>query len=181
MILDVDPQRSASAWRSLRSDKCIAVHSCLPKDVEVMLARARSKAIDFVLIDNAPNWTSASPRIAALADLTIVTVRPAGFDLVVGLDRVKFLSQQRPSTRFVVVIGPAPAQRLGQDNPLVRSAREALRHAGGRVWQRQITHRHAVVESVGHGKTLMETAPNGPAAREYCRLWDAIITEMQRT
>lgn len=63
LILDADPQRSASAWRSLRSDQRIAVHSCRPEDVETMLARARSKAIDLVLIDNAPNWSSASPRL----------------------------------------------------------------------------------------------------------------------
>lgn len=178
LILDADPQLSASAWRSLRANDFIAVHSCRPEQVDELLKRAQSAGVDLVLIDNAPNWNSSSPRIAASSDLSIVMVRPATFDLVVGLRWVGWLNKL--GLHFVAVIGAAPPRRLEQESPLVRNARKSLLGVGGRVWKQQITSRHSVVESVAAGRTLMEMDPVGAAAGDYCRLWNAITGKLQK-
>jgi chromosome partitioning protein len=178
LILDVDPQRSTSAWRSLRDGNSIRVHSCSPEHFEEPLERARSSAFDLVLIDNAPNWNSTSPKIAAVSNLSIVMVRPAAFDLVVGLRWVKWLDTL--DVPFGVVIGAAPPRRQEQESPLVRNAREALLAVGGRVWKFQLTFRHSVIETTGTRRTLLEADPRGQAADEYRQLWSYIVAKLRR-
>lgn len=178
LILDVDPQRSVSGWRSLRKTKSVGVRSCYPKDVPALVKQADQTGIDLVIVDNAPVRTSASEAIAAISDLSVVMVRPAMFDLIVGMDWIAWLNATQRN--FAVVIGAAPPMRNGLQAPFVREARQALRQEASRVWNGQITLRHAVIESIGAGATLMETDPSGPAAAEFCRLWTGLMAEMER-
>ena len=173
LILDVDPQGSAAAWRSLRDDDTIAVQSGRPDEVEKLLRRACSANFDLVLIDNAPGKNSSVSRVAGMSDLSIILARPSPFDLLIGRDWVKAFEGRK----FVMVIAVAPPPRQGQDSPLVRDARHVLRGLGGRVWRRQLTARHAVVQCTGLGRTVIEADPFSPAAQEHSRLWNGLVNE----
>jgi chromosome partitioning protein len=174
LILDVDPQGSSAAWRSLRDDDTIAVQSGRPDEVEKLLQRAGAAGFDLVLIDNAPGKNSYVSRVAGASDLSIILARPSPFDLLIGRDWVRAFAGRK----FVIVISAAPPSREGQDSPLVRDARQVLRGLGGRVWRRQLTARHAVVQCIGRGKTAIEAHPFSLATQEYSRLWNSIVNEL---
>lgn len=178
LILDTDPQQSVSGWRTLRDDNGIAVHTCRPQEVADRIAQAKKAGFDLVLIDNAPVRTGASDAIADLSDLSMVMVRPSMLDLVVGMNWISWLNAAQRA--FVVVIGAAPPLRQDIEAPFVRETRKALVAEARRLWRGQITLRHAVIESVGTGATLMETDPGGPASAEFCRLWDGLMRELER-
>jgi chromosome partitioning protein len=174
LVLDVDPQGSVAAWRSLRNDDTIAVQSGRPDEVERLLHRARSADFDLVLIDNAPGRNSYVSRVAGRTDLSIILARPSPFDLLVGRHWVKLFA----SHPFFMVISAAPPSRQGQDSPLVREARDVLRGLGGRIWRRQLTARHWVIQCTGLGLTVIEADPLSPAAQEYSRLWNSVVNEL---
>lgn len=79
-----------------------------------------------------------------------------------------------------VVISAAPPSRQGQDSPLVREARDVLRGLGGRIWHRQLTARHSVIQCTGLGLTVFEADPLSPAAQEYSRLCNSVANELLR-
>ena len=178
LVLDTDPQRSASGWRALREDARIGVKTCRPQDVADLVSRAGQAGVELVLVDNPPVRSAASDAIAAAANLSVVMVRPSMLDLVIGTDWITWLDASQRA--FAVVIGAAPPMRNGTEAPFVREARKALRQEANRLWRGQITLRHAVIESVGVGATLMETDPAGAAAGEFCRLWNGLMAEMER-
>jgi len=179
LILDTDPQQSVSRWRSLRpNDGAVSSHFCRPQDVAARVAQAGKLGFELVVIDNAPVRTEASDSIARLSDLSLIMVRPSMLDLVVGLDWISWLNATL--CPFVVVVGAAPAIRQGMEAPFMRQTRVALAAEAKRLWKGQITFRHAIVESVGMGATLMETDPAGPGASEFCRLWNDLIAELER-
>jgi chromosome partitioning protein len=178
VILDTDPQRSASGWRALREGGSIGLKTCRPQDVADLVSRAAQAGVELVLVDNSPVRSAASQDIAAAADLSVVMVRPSMLDLVVGAEWIAWLDAL-PSA-FAVVIGAAPPIRSGTEAPFVRQTRLALAKEGHRLWRGQLTLRHAVIESVGVGATLMETEPAGVAAGEFCRLWNGLMAEMER-
>lgn len=174
LVLDVDPQGSAAAWRALRDDDSVAVQSGRPDEVEKLVQRARSAEFDLVLIDNAPGRNSYVSRVAGITDLSIILARSSPFDLLIGSDWVKPFAGRR----FAMVISAAPPSRQGQDSPLVREARDVLRGLGGRVWRRQLTARHSVIQCTGLGLTVIEADPLSPAAQEYSRLWNGVVNEL---
>ena len=178
LILDTDPQRSASGWRALREDATIGVKTCRPQDVADLIARAGQAGVELVLVDNPPVRSAASGAIAAAADLSVVMVRPSMLDLVVGMDWITWLDASQRA--FAVVIGAAPPMRAGTEAPFVRQTRLALAKEVHRLWRGQLTLRRAVIESVGVGATLMETEPAGAAAGEFCRLWTGLMAELER-
>lgn len=174
LVLDVDPQGSAAAWRALRDDDTIAVQSGRPDEVERLVRRARSADFDLILIDNAPGRNGYVSRVAEMTDLSIILARPSPFDLLIGSDWVRTFAGHR----FVMVISAAPPTRQGQDSPLVRDAREVLRNLGGRVWRRQLTARHSVIQCTSLGSTVIEADPLSPAVQEYSRLWNGVVNEL---
>ena len=177
IILDVDPQGSASAWRALRDDDTIAVQSGRPNEVERLVQRARKGDFDLVLVDNAPGRNGCVSRVAAMSDLAIVLARPSAFDILVGRDWVRAFEGRRS----VMVLSVAPPIRQGQESPLVGDAREALRGIGGRVWDHELTARHSVIEATGVGLTVIESDPLSPAAQECSRLWNAIVNKLLKS
>lgn len=172
LILDVDPQGSAAAWRTLRDNGKIGVQTGRPDEVEKLIDRARAADFDLVLIDNAPGRNSYISRVASMASLSIVLARASAFDLLIGNDWANLIADRR----FVMIISAAPPIRQDQQSPLVREARSFLRGHGARVWRGQLTARNTVAQSTALGLTLIEADPLSLAALEYARLWNALVS-----
>lgn len=175
LILDLDPQGSTAVWRTLRDRVDIGVQSGRPDEVEKLIERARAADFDLVLIDNGPGRNSCMSRVASMASLSIVLARPSPFDLLIGSDWANLIADRR----FVMVISAAPPIRQGQQSPLVREARNFLRGHRTRVWRGQLTARNSVVQATALGLTVIEADPLSPAALEYARLWNAVISELR--
>jgi len=176
LVIDTDPQGSAALWRSRRGKDDIAVQTGRPDQLEGFLARAQHGDFDLVLIDNAPAKNAYVSRVAALSDLSIILVRPSPFDLEIGRNWARTFAD----SAVVVVISAAPALRQGTASPLVRAAREEMRLLGNRVWNHQLTSRHAVIECSRLGQTVIEADWRSAASQDYIELWNSVLVELSR-
>ena len=171
IVLDADPQRSASEWHAVRANPAFAVHSTEVRAVAGLLDRARSR-YEVVIIDNPPSRYSGSIAIAEQAGMSLICARPFLFDVTLALEWVQVLKSAY--TTPLVALTAAPPLRLDLESPAVRIARERLKSAGAALWRHQITHRLAYPELIHRGMTIADLSADAPARTDYERLWSAI-------
>lgn len=171
VILDADPQRSASAWYSSSNKPGLAVHSTDVMAVPHLLRQARAR-YDLVIIDNPPALYGGSDTIARNADVSLVLGRPFPFDLNLAVDWVSFL--KRVNVKPLIALTAAPSKRLDKDAPTVEWARKRLGQAGGFVWHHEVTHRLVYPELIRHGMTVVDLPVAAPARNDYEMLWASI-------
>jgi chromosome partitioning protein len=171
-LLDTDPQGSTRDWRRARGTSDIPVQSSDDTRLKEALAGAERAALDGVFIDMAPAIDAHALSIIGAADFVILPMRPTILDLGVTRKWIELLrSAAKP---FGVVINGASPRRQGEDAPMVRDARSALRRIGAPLWSGQITNRVSIACSAIGGRGVAETDPIGPAAAEYAALWRGI-------
>ena len=166
VILDTDPQATASRWGIWRSGQdpdvidC-ASHSLLP----VKLAAIKEAGAGLVVIDTPPSADLLARAACQLADLVLVPCRPRAFDL----DAVRTtadLAKSCQAPAFVVFMGgPARGAKLYPE------AAELVQRIGLQVAPAMLPERAAFHHSVAEGKTAMEFEPAGKAAEDVSRLW----------
>jgi chromosome partitioning protein len=160
----------------MRRNHDIPVHRCSPDHLPEAVAAAERAGIQLLLIDMPPDSRYALVA-ARCSDLVLIPMRPTLFDLKVTRALIQLLQSARAS--YAVVINAAPPLRQAGDSPMVRETRDALADIGPRLWSRQITHRLAVPYAVIGGAGVMETEPDGFAAREYGALWQAVCNKLK--
>jgi chromosome partitioning protein len=179
-LIDVDPQGSLRDWRHARCAADVPVRSCTASGLKEVLLLAERANLDCVIIDTAPAFGRDTFSIIEVADFVLLPMRPTSFDLGVIRKWVAFLrSAAKP---FAVAINAAPPARQGEDAPMVRDARAALRRIGAPLWRSQITNRVVIANSAIGGRGAAETDPHGPATVEYDALWRVIakVTDIKR-
>ena len=176
-LLDADPQCSLSDWRHARGTADIPVRPCRPDQLEETLRLARRRNLHWLLIDMPPDLGTHTFAAVRAADLVLLPMRPALFDLAVTRQRVELC--RTAGRRVAVVINAAPPRRENLESPLVRDARAALHNIGAGLWRGQITHRHCIPGALISGQGVAEVEPAGPAAAEYEQLWQAIVHNTQ--
>lgn len=171
IVLDADPQRSASEWYAVSTNPTFALHSTEVRAVAALLDRAKSR-YDVVIIDNPPARYSGSTAIAEKAGMSLICARPFLFDVTLALEWVHVL--QNAHTTPLVALTAAPPLRRDIESPAVRIARERFKSEGATLWRHQITHRLAYPELVHRGMTIADLSGDAPARTDYERLWSAI-------
>ncbi len=178
-VLDADPQASLCNWRGTRGKSLIKVVPCSESDdLAAKVEEARRAGIKWLLIDTSPALGEHTLTAIRLANLVLVTTRPASLDLLVTRRRIDLLKTMKRD--FTCVINAAPARRAGIEAPFVRQARESLRQVEGRPWVGQLTHRHSIMQALIDGKGVIEVEPEGLAAHEFVRLWADIERHASR-
>lgn len=168
VILDADPQRSASEWWESSKKPAFAVHSTEVIAVPSLVERAKAK-YDLVIVDNPPARYSRSDLIAGSADLSLIVARPNVFDLTLALEWVGIV--QRAGAAPLVALTAAPPQRQGMLAPAVKAARARLTKAGALVWSHQITQRQIHPELIAGGLSIADLPETALAHEDYKRLW----------
>jgi chromosome partitioning protein len=175
-IIDADPQKSIFEWRLMRGDSDIPVHRCSPDRLPEAVDAAKRSGVQLLFIDMPPDSRYALAA-ARCSDLVLIPMRPTLFDLKVTQGLIQLLQSARAD--YAVVINAAPPLRREGDSPMVRETRDALAEIGARLWRRQITHRLAVPYAVIGGAGVIETEPDGFAAREYGALWRTVFKTLK--
>lgn len=171
-LADADGQHTLCDWRMARGSADIPLRSCRPDQVREVCELAARAGLDRLLIDMSPAIEARTPAALARADLVLLPMRPAMFDL--GATRQWIALLRSTNTDCGVLINAAPPRRLGTDAPAVRDARVALGDLHVPVWRGQITRREMISTTAIGGRGVVETDPHGPAAAEYRALWRAI-------
>lgn len=81
LILDLDPQASATEWKDHRVAEFPAVLSIQPSRLGKVMEEARSIGTDVLILDTAPHSESTALEAARVADLILVPCQPTIMDL----------------------------------------------------------------------------------------------------
>lgn len=81
LILDLDPQASATEWKDHRVDEFPAVLSIQPSRLGKVMEEAKSIGTEVLILDTAPHSEGTSLEAARAADLVLVPCQPTIMDL----------------------------------------------------------------------------------------------------
>lgn len=164
VIVDLDPQASATSWKDLRKTDTPVVVSAQAARLEQVLRAAAEHGAALAVIDTAPHSESTSLAAARQADLVLVPSRPAILDLKaigVTVDLVKLAGK-----RGVVVLNAVPPRGSIGDE-----AAEAIHAYDVDLAPMRMGHRAAYQHCLALGQTVQEYEPEGTAAKEIAGLY----------
>ena len=174
LVLDADPQRSATRWaaanngsggidvRFLDADRSIEIVS---QDLQRI---ATETGAEFAVLDCPPQLRSATEVALLLADVTLIPVGASPLDIWAAEEVLEFARDAqhvRGDGKPQVALVP---NRLG-GTVMARELPGVLEALGERLAP-GITERIVVAESAIRGQTLPEYAPNSRASGEFLAL-----------
>lgn len=159
MIIDLDPQATASHWKNLRDKDTPVVVSTPVSTLTHNINRARNAGADLVIIDTAPHSDSIAAAAARSADLILIPTRCSIFDLQTvpnTVDIAKFAG--KPTT---IILTAVPVRGMTAEQ-----AKEALAPLGVEICPYTTGDRAAYRNAPTFGLVVQEYEPKGKAAEE---------------
>jgi chromosome partitioning protein len=153
VILDTDPQGTATDWRGDAPDGYDG-----PRVVPIASARElRSGAggaasADVAVIDGSAKLEGMTGAVVAVADAVVIPVQPSALDVRPALD-VAGLCERAGTPAAFVVSAAVTGSRLA------RQVRAALDASGFPVMDAQTAHRVAYAEAMARGVTVLDDVP----------------------
>jgi chromosome partitioning protein len=164
VVVDLDPQASATSWKDSRQADLPTVVSAQPTRLPNILEVAKNGGVEFCIIDTAPHSESAALAAARSSDLILIPCRPAILDLRAisnTIDLAKIAGK-----KVAVVLNAVPAR-----SSLANEASIAVKGYGIDVVPVQIGQRAAFIHSLTVGQTAQEYEPSGKGADEIQQLY----------
>lgn len=176
LIVDTDPQATASRWGQWRGDADPEVIDCgAPSLLAGKVAKAGELGAELVVIDTPPHADAMARAATRLADLILIPCRPRAFDLA-ALDATADLVRASRKPAFVVFnAGPVRAPRIYQEAEALIADGFGLAIAPARLPDRAAFH-----HSTAAGQTAPEFLSDGRAADEMRGLWVWVQDELRR-
>jgi chromosome partitioning protein len=171
LVVDTDPQQSATVWSNARTADAPIVATVAGTDLERVLTAARAEDIDLAIIDTAPHAAPDAARIARAADLVLIPCRPTAFDLAAAEQAARIVKAANARAAFVLSACPVRAPEIGE-------TRKALSDYGLPVAPPEISERRAFSRAIASGRAVTEFESDGRAADEIRNLWEWIRTEL---
>jgi chromosome partitioning protein len=172
VVIDLDPQASATGWKDTRPDETPVVVSVAPARLAQALKAAEDGGADLVIIDTAPHAESAALAAAKAADLILIPCRPGILDLrAIGTTADVAKIASKPA--FVVLNAMPPGATR-----LIADARAAVAVHGLDVAPVAIQQRAAFGHALTAGQTAQEFEPSGKAAAEIAQLYRWLLSQL---
>ena len=159
LLIDLDPQASASKWSDIRADESPVVISAHASRLRHVLEKAEEQGVTFVILDTPPQLESPISDAAKVADLALIPCRPALFDIHAIEETVYRTQKENVATHIVFNAVPPRSSMLEQAKEVVETHNI---HIAPCTVGRRIIFSHAVVD----GKTAQEFDPKSKAATE---------------
>jgi chromosome partitioning protein len=164
LILDLDPQASASEWHDARDAELPHVESIQPARLSKAISTAQEIGTDVLILDTAPHAESTALEAARLADLVLVPCQPSIMDLRAMRKTVDLL-------KLVQVPAFAVLNSVSSSGTVADEAAEMIEGSLGlAVCPVRLGDRVAYNRSLITGQTALEFEPHGKAAREIEQL-----------
>lgn len=164
VIVDTDPQKSATGWHRARIKSDLALVAVSASSLPQVLSAARLDEMTVSIIDTAPHAAPAAAQVARKAGLVVIPCRPTAFDLAATKNAVAIVKAAKVPAVFVLSACPYRA-------PEVAETREALAAYGFPVAPVEIGDRRAFSRAVATGRSVTEFESSGKAAEEIRALW----------
>jgi chromosome partitioning protein len=172
LILDLDPQASASEWHDAREAELPHVESIQPARLSKAISTAQEIGTDVLILDTAPHAESTALEAARLADLVLVPCQPSIMDLRAMRKTVDLL-------KLVQVPAFAVLNSVSSSGTVADEAAEMIEGSLGlAVCPVRLGDRIAYNRSLITGQTALEFEPHGKAAREIEQLYMWICEQL---
>jgi len=177
-ILDVDPQGSLGEWLEKREALMGEEATGLTfRTSSGWGARREAQSLardhDVVIIDTPPHAELEAKQTFRSASLALIPVQPSHMDLWATQPILDMASSEDTPSVFVLNRVPARAR-------ITQEILDALAKLGGKVAKAQIGNRVAFAESIGQGRTVIETRSSSIAAAEVRSLTKEILRLVSR-
>jgi len=172
VIIDTDPQQSATTWADARESDSPPVATISVGEIDKVMNAARQEGISLAVVDTAPHATPDASKVAQIADLVVIPVRPSAFDIAAAGNAVQIARAAGAKTVFVLSACPFRS-------PEVNETRELLAGYGLPIAPMEITERRAFARAVASGRAVTEFESNGKAAEEIRALWEWLKGQME--
>ena len=165
LVIDTDPQATASAWGDWRGEFLPEIVTSPPARIGMTIRSAERRGMDFIVIDTPPHADAAMREAIKAADLVLVPTRPRAFDLH-ALDAIGDMVGYARKPAFAVLNAvPAGGTRI------VAEATDRIEELGLKVCPVTFGERAAFHRSSAKGEVASEIEPDGKAADEVTALW----------
>jgi chromosome partitioning protein len=164
VIVDLDPQASATGWGDSREGESPVVISAQAARLQKALETADENGADFVFIDTSPHSETAALAAIRAADLILIPCRPAILDLRAIGDTVDLVKLAKKNATVVLNAVP-PRGTIAED------AKSAISGYDIEIAPVHFTQRAAFVNSLPAGLTAIDYEPDGKAAEETKKLY----------
>lgn len=165
LIIDTDPQATASQWAAWRQDAPPEVIDSPPPRLAAKVEAAKGQGANFIVVDTPPHADSAARAAVEVADLVLIPCRPSAFDLSAIQTTAKLVQLLRKPAFVVFTAGSPNAPRVYQE------AGELVEGFGTPPCPIQIPDRAVYRHASGEGRTVMEYEPAGKAADDIRQLY----------
>ena len=165
LIVDTDPQATASQWAAWRQDAPPEVIDSPPPRLAAKVAQATGQGAEVIVVDTPPHADSAARAAVEIADLVLIPCRPSAFDLAAIQTSAKLVQLLRKPAFVVFTGGPPNAPRIYEE------AGELVDSFGTPPCPVLLPDRAAYRHASADGRTVMELDPVGKAAEEVRELY----------
>jgi chromosome partitioning protein len=172
LILDLDPQASASEWHDAREVELPHVESIQPARLSKAIGTAQEIGTDVLILDTAPHAEGTALEAARAADLVLVPCKPSIMDLRAMRKTVELLGLVKVPS-FAVLNGVPAFGKVADE------AAETIEGGLGLpVCPVRLGDRVAYDRCLITGQTAQEFEPHGKAAREIEQLHMWVCEQM---
>lgn len=171
IVVDLDPQASASFWRDTREADDPAITAVPAARLGHVLAAAAEAAVDIAIVDTPPFSKDIAYEAAERADFVLIPTRPAVLD-VMAMTKTLDLVKHYGKPHAVVLTFCPPSGREVDDTVKVI---EAL---GATLAPVRIGQRVAYSRAQQSGRAAQELEEGGKAAREIKELYTYVCMNM---
>ena len=163
LLIDADPQATASTWASLREQPTFQVVA-MARDNMAREAMELATRYDHVIIDGPPRAEKIARAVIITSDIVVIPIEPSGASHWAAADTVAQVSEARiikETQKSVFLV----SRKIG-NTVIGRDIRDMATEHGIPLLDTAITQRVAFAEALTVGKTINEWAPNSGAAAE---------------
>lgn len=175
VILDLDPQASATEWADSREAEFPHVESLQPSRLDKRAEEMRGIGADILILDTAPHAEATALAAARMADLVLIPSQPSMMDLRAMVKTAKLLELVR--TPAYAVLNGVQHHSHTAAHAAAKTITDALGVPVAPVWTHErVAYQRCLIE----GLAAQETDPESKAAYEIRALqrWvDKVLNE----
>lgn len=175
LLVDADPQSSASNWAAARDEKPLFPVIGIARDTLHRDLPELARDYEHVVIDSPPRVSALARAAILAADLVIIPVQPSSYDIWAASETVGLMQeaqQFKPDIKACFLINRAIPKTV-----IARDVQDALAEYPFPVLPDAISQRVSFSEASA-GYAVQEMDPKGAAARDIHRASKAILKLM---
>ena len=164
LVIDTDPQASASQWAEWRQGVPPEIIDSAPPRIASKIEAASEQGAELIVIDTPPHADLAASKAVECADVVLIPCRPSAFDLAAMRTTIRLVELLAKPAFVVFTAGPPNAPLIYAD------AMELVAGFSGRTCPVILPERAAYRHAVAGGQTVFDLDTTSKAAREIEQL-----------